>query len=238
MICQGPATEAVKRYYLLDQQHRFPILTVPHEEAPSCLSETQPARVDDDFWPASAAFLDLSSTAQISNGWARCTGISLYNRDGQPCAVFEQGETASFFYEFELLHSIEVPIGGLELQNDKGILVHGKNTLEYGTDVPTTIVSGSRLRFRQDIDLAIAVGEYTFTIGLATLSRHDYAQRSLYSHAGLDTKLVRLCHVPRVGQFTIVLRRHGKPTQLLHHGVANLPGRCQLTLQTPATAPG
>jgi lipopolysaccharide transport system ATP-binding protein len=236
VLFQGPAPEAVKRYYLIDQQGRLPILTAPQGEPPLRHSESASVRVDDAFWPAPTTFLDISNVAQISNGWARCTNIAICNSDGQACGVFEQGETASFFYEFELLHSIEVPSGGLEFQNEKGILVHGKNTLEYGTDVPATVISGSRLRFRQDIDLEIAVGEYTFTIGLATISRHDYEHRSSYSYESLAAKLVRLCHLPIVGQFAVVLRRHGKPVQLLHHGVANLHGRCRLTLQTPAAS--
>ena len=92
----------------------------------------------------------------------------------------KQGQTASFFFEFELLKDIEVPIGGLEILNDRGTIVHGKNTLEYGVSVPSRVLKGSRLRFRQNIDLEIAIGEYTFTIGLATINFNNYKNRFGY----------------------------------------------------------
>src|SRR5262249_18205955 len=137
-------------------------------------------------WPAPAAFLDIGSVAQFSNGWARCTGVALCNSDGQPRDVFEQGDTARFFCEFEILRDIEVPSGGVEIQNDKGIVVHGKSTLEYGSDVPVRVVQGSRLRFRQDMALEIAVGEYTFNVGMGMLPARAYEHRAVYAHAELD----------------------------------------------------
>jgi hypothetical protein len=142
--------------------------------------------------------------------------------------VFQQGERASFFYEFELLRDIEVPIGGLVIHSDKGIIVHGKSTLEYGSTIPSKVPQGSRLRFHQEIDLEIAVGEYTFEVGLATISYRDYERRSLYSHNDLHTKVVRLCILPAAGQIAVIFLRDEKPVQLLHHGVANLQGECRV----------
>jgi len=180
------------------------------------------------FWPAPEAFLDISGVVQVSNGWARCIGIALCDRHGQPCHAFQQGETASFFYEFELLQNTEVPIGGVLLQNAQGVIVHGKSTLEYGSEVPGWGAGGSRMCFRQDITLEIAVGEYTFEVGLAMLPRYDYEQRGQYTHADLITKRIRLCHLPSAGQFAVVFRQQGAPVQLLHHGIANLPGTCTM----------
>lgn len=225
MIFEGLASEAVKRYYLIEQQDR---LAAQPEQPQAKIAASEYSSADDEFWPAPEAFLDISGVEQISNGWARCTGVVICNGQGQPSNVFQQGETATFFYEFELLCDIEVPIGGIEIQNEKGIIIHGKNTLEYGSDVPRQVVQGSRLRFRQDIDLEIAVGEYTFTPGLAMISRYDYEHKSLYSYNDLNIKIVRLCHLPVVGNFAVVFRKGGKPVQLLHHGAANLRGKCKI----------
>jgi hypothetical protein len=156
--------------------------------------------------------------------------VALCDSRGRPRNVFEQGETASFFYEFELLADIEVPTGGVEMVNEKGIIVHGKTTLEYGSDVPRQVRRGSRLRFRQDIALGIAVGEYTFNVGVGALSARDHDRRSLYSHAELDARLVRVCLLPTVGTFAVVFRPAGGPVQLLHHGVADLPGECLVSV--------
>jgi hypothetical protein len=144
--------------------------------------------------------------------------------------MFQQGQTASFFFEIELLKDMEVLIGGLEILNDRGTIVHGKTTLEYGVSAPSRVLKGSRVRFRQDIDLEIAIGEYTFNFGLSTTSFDNYKNRSAISYRELDEKIVRLCILPNVGQFTVGFRKQGKPVQLLHHGIANLPGSCQIYL--------
>jgi len=228
----GNATEAVRRYYLLAQQeHALPAPTTATEPAPG---PTGGAEIE---WPAAEAVLDISSLPQVSNGWARCTAVALCNQAGQACAVFEQGEQASFFYEFELLMDIEVPVSGVVIQNDKGVLVHGKGTLEHGTEVPTALPRGSRVRFRQEIGLELGIGEYTFEVGLAVMRREDYDRRQIYPFTELRTKWMRVCHLPNVGQFAVVFRKSGQPVQLLHHGVANLPGRCRVaTLAPPAKA--
>jgi ABC-type polysaccharide/polyol phosphate transport system ATPase subunit len=227
VVFQGAASEAVKHYYLVNQDTH-----VTASSTPTQTSETLMAPVSTETpwgWPASEALMNIASVAQVTNGAARCTGIAVCNHQGQPCQLFQQGETASFFYEFEILRDIEVPIGGLVIQNDKGFIIHGKNTLEYDSEVPMQLPRGARLRFRQDINLEIAVGEYTFEIGLAAISREDYAYRSLYSHTDLHAKIIRLCHLSAVGQFAVTFRRQAMPVHLMHHGLANLPGQCQVT---------
>lgn len=228
-LFQGTASQAVKHYYLLDQQDQSKSQASKLGRPPSPQYLTS---IDNrvEGWPSPEAFLDLSGVPQVSNGWAQCIGVAVCNSQGQLCQVFEQGESASFFYEFELLKDIEVPIGGLVIQSDKGIIVHGKNTLQYGTEVPNWVAQGSRLRFRQDIALEIAVGEYTFEVGLATVDSYHFAQRGLLSFNELYAKIVRLCHVPSTSQFMVKLRPEGKPVQPLHHGLANLPGKCDLEI--------
>ena len=176
------------------------------------------------FWPAPEAFFDISHVAQVSNGWARCTGVALCDERGEPCRVFEQGQTASFFYEFELSHAIEVPIAGLQIQNDKGIVIHGKTTLEYGSEGPTFLQKGTKIRFHNMIHMDISIGEYTFEVGFSTISHVDYQQRQLLSHTDLYARLVRVCNLVGLGPFIIIFRKHGMPVQLMHHGLANLPG--------------
>jgi len=229
VVFQGSAVEAVKRYYLLDQEVR--LVTPRALPAASALGPAPPPTFSDsEFWPAAGAFLDLSRVAHVSDGMTRCTGVALCDEHGRACHVFEQGQIASFFLEIEVLADIEVPTGGVELVNDKGIIVHGKSTLEYGSEVPRCVCRGSRLRIRQDIALEIAVGDYTFNVGIGTLSPHHYDRRLHYSHAELDTRLVRRCLLPTVGTFAVLLRSNAAPVQLLHHGVANLRGECTVSV--------
>jgi lipopolysaccharide transport system ATP-binding protein len=225
-IFQGGASEAVKQYYLVEQQSR---LSFEKAAPPLQVKSYEPGfdvKEEDFFWPKPEAFLDISAIPQISNGWARCTGIALCDKDGKPCKVFQPGETASFFYEFELDQSIETPIGGIVIQNDKGVIVHGKHSLQYNSKVPPHVNKGARLRFRQDINLCIAVGEYTFEVGLAMIGENDYLCRLQFSYDELRSRIFRLCHLPNVSIFAIALSSVCQP---LHHGLADLPGHCRLS---------
>jgi hypothetical protein len=117
-----------------------------------------------------------------------------------------------------------------------GVLVHGKSTLEYGTRVPTDIPKGARVRFHQEIVLELGVGDYTFEVGLAAVSPDGYDKKDRLSPGELHAQLTMLCLLPQVGQLTITLRHHALPVQLLHHGVANLPGSCEVTVVRPDAA--
>ncbi len=228
VLFSGPAPEAVKHYYLLDQQHQT--TTMPARPASP---DRRIINNSDAFWPTQEAFINIAGVPQVSNYWSQCTGVAMCNDQGQAARTFQQGETLSLFYEFELLRDIEVPVGGVVIQNDKGIIVHGKNTIQLDTPVPHWVPQGSRLRFRQDIKLDLAVGEYTFEVGLATMNRYDYENRAYYSQGELRTHTTRLCHLPAVGRFSVILRQNVLPRQASHHGVANLPGSCEVVVAAP-----
>ena len=137
---------------------------------------------------------------------------------------------ASFFYEFEFLEDIEVPNGAVEIINSKGLIVFSKSSIFFETQHPRRVLKGERVRFRQDIKLDIAAGDYTFTIVLGAMSWKDYLNRSTFPYPELDPKLIRLNTMVNVGVFTVTLPYRGGPIQLLHHGIANLPSDCVVKL--------
>jgi len=228
----GSASEAVKHYYLIEQEHRLREMNVvPENTDQETSGETEAQTHDAHEWPSADAFVDISDIPQISTGWARCTAIAICDISGRACFSFQQGETARFYYEFELLRDIEVPVGGIVLQNQKGLNVHGKSTLEYGSEVPQNVKQGSRVRFRQDIALELEIGEYTVgEIGIATVSKADFQNRGIYVHEELAKKQMRLCHLSLPCLIAVLFRRNGQPVQLLHHGIANLPGACTVSV--------
>lgn len=225
-IFLGSASEAVKHYYINEQQIKSFSTPVTHQEVTTEFTDQQ-------FWPEADCFIDISKVPQITNGWAECTGIAICDNENRRCQAFQQGDMASFFYEFKILHDIDIPLTGIVLQNDKGILVHGKGTVEYGTSVPTVVKAGEILRIRQDICLELALGEYTFEVGLSTMSQQDYSQRMLLHYEELYSAVMRLCLLANVSYFSVLPRTGGTPVQLLHHGIANLPGKCEVTKLTP-----
>lgn len=229
----GPSVEAVKRYYLIESRDRMGTVAVPPPPAASAMPVRHEATA-----PIEVTLHPVPDTAQISEGWARCSGVAVCDDAGVETRVFEQGQKAVFWYEFEVLRDAEVPIAGLVIQSDKGTLVHGKSTLEHDAPVPIGLPAGSRIRVRQEIALEVGIGEYTFEIGLAMLERSVYARRRQIQHLEMGAAVVRLCAVPVAGQFMVVFRRPAGRVQLLHHGVANLPGAIRVDTSYAEAEPG
>jgi hypothetical protein len=190
-----------------------------------------------DFWPPVAAFLDLASANVVPSEYAHCTGVTLCDDEGQPTLRFFQGQTAHFYYEFEVAQPIAVPGGGIEIHDALGRLVHGKNSFQYGTVAPESVEPGVRLRFHHVIRLEVGAGEYRFSIGLATTSiEHErrYRDGTIADEVFRETTQ-ELCRVMHVGVFRVELNPDGR---LLHHGMVNLPGDCQVSMVAPpAPAP-
>jgi lipopolysaccharide transport system ATP-binding protein len=219
----GPSVAAVKRYYLLESREKL-------QSARSAdVPDRQSVPGEMLAWPEGLPIHAVPESAQRSDGWARCVGVAVCDELGIESRVFEQGQRAVFWYEFEVLRDTEVPVTGLVIQNEKGTIVHGKSTLESGTEVPAGLRGGERFRVRHEIALEVGIGEYTFEVGLAMMNRNIYEQRRQLSHADLSAGLVWLCAVPAAGQFAVVFRRPAGEVQLLHHGAANLPGSIQVS---------
>ncbi|MGE3507846.1 MAG: ABC transporter ATP-binding protein [Vicinamibacterales bacterium] len=179
-------------------------------------------------WPRADAFLDISMADVLGNGQAELLRVALCGLDGEPSRVFEMGDSADFFTEYAVLDDIDVPIGGVTLVTEKGVLLHGKNSLQYRIKAPDRCPRGTTLRFRQRIVLDVAPGEYTFVVGLATAHRTVYDNIEHMSHGDLSSSTRRILSAGRVGAFAVSFRRTG--LALTHHGLANLPGECELAV--------
>lgn len=237
----GPAVDAVKKYYIIDQTEKLSAIKQTQPDVsevngwPDAGPEAAQVKIPD--WPHDAYFIDLQDRTQVTQGMARCNRFTICNTESEPCSAFQQGEKAIFFYEFEVLEDIQVPSGGIEIINDKGTIVHGKNSLLVESGDIVSVPKGSLLRFRQEIQLSVAVGEYSFNIGLATLTLADYEIRSEMSNSDLDSKTVVLCIVPGAGKFAVLYRMHGVPAQLSHYGISDLPGSIDVARILPEPGP-
>jgi lipopolysaccharide transport system ATP-binding protein len=219
----GPATEATKRYYVLNQPQAHHNGDSAVATVQSSTSECSPRSRMQLPRPPPEACIDLTHIPQVTNGQARCTLLALTNAAGQPCASFRQGDVAVFHYEFELSAAVGVPICGLVISNDRGVIVHGKNAWQYDADIPASR-SGDRVVCRQEIALQLGPGEYTFELGLVSVTPAEWARRNSMSHDDWASCHVTLCAVPTVGQFSVGLALQRGIPVLTHHGAADLPG--------------
>jgi hypothetical protein len=219
----GQPNQAVEEYYRVERPFRrvpgpeeCPAGDRPREKPASGL-ESLPD------WPKPEAFLDLSRAVVIGEeDIARCTGIALCNERGQPCNTFQIGEEANFYFEFEILRDIQVPIGGVVITNRMNINVHGKNSLQINLPAPTGVRKGSRVRFRQRMEMSITPGEYTFAVGFATMSPEVYARIEEMDYRQLEPQLKTIMRVRQAGIFSVTFRTSG--LSLPFYGYADLKG--------------
>ena len=221
----GTSSEAAKHYYLLHQGASLAIGT----DLPDGAGPERPT--EGSVRPSPETFIDLSLVSEINNGQARCLGVALHDAVGRPRRSFQQGETASFYSEFVLLEDVGVPIFGVLIKNDRGIIVHGKNSWQYDEPVCASKPHGSKVVCLQEIRLDLAPGEYVFEIGLSAVSRQQWSERSRISHEEMSAMYVNLCLLARVGVFSVGLRQTEGALVLTHHGIADLPGRIRIVVE-------
>lgn len=219
---EGPATDAIAQYLLYQQPEQR---TVVRGNTQSSMGTSREDTNQEQILPSDqAAYYDISALPQVSNGAARCTAVALCNAQGQAARVFEQGEQASLFYEFEILEDIEVPLGGFNIENINSVLVHGRNSLQYSDEAVVKVArAGVRVQFRYDILLNLAIGHYTFEVGLAGIHADDFEQRTHFTPPELYARVTRLCHVNPVGSFQVINKRYDGVEQHSFFGVADLP---------------
>ncbi|MEI7993671.1 MAG: ABC transporter ATP-binding protein [Methylococcaceae bacterium] len=218
----GPSSDAAKHYYLLHQAGKRVVDRQPTQTASRPASDSCSLVI---VRPPQEAFIDLSNKSQVSNGQARCIGIALCNEAGQPWNNFRQGDLAVFYSEYLLTEDIGVPICGILIKNDRGVIVHGKNSWQIENDVPETLGAGSKVVCRHEIKLDIGLGEYLFEIGLVSISNNIWADRADISHEEMEARSTRICHIANAGSFSVGFgMKNGIPV-LTHHGIADLPGK-------------
>ncbi len=228
----GQPTIAVQHYYHLErslQNHQIASAPTRDEHRELNIDETffGPDAIPD--WPGEEAFLNLSQTIVTGEqDIALCTGIALCNEKGEPSIIFEMGDIAYFYYEFELLKDIQVPIGGIEIQHKMNINIHGKNSLQHLIEMPPFIRKGARIRFRQTVELAVAPGEYTFMVGLATISASNYERVSELDYPELVSKIQEIVRVRQAGVILVQMRSRGQ--RLPFHGYTGLRGDCSVSV--------
>ncbi len=217
----GPAIQATKHYYLQEQNNRSKAVfdTINDTE-----DSVKSASINPEQWPAIECFRRVHTASEVSNGWGTCTGYVVCDSEGVPCNSFSQGETAVFYYEFTLSHPIGVPLAGLVLQNERGINVHGKGSLEYFGMAPGKLSAGTRIQCRQCVELKLEIGEYSYEIGLATIDAESYMNVSKMGHEEFFSRITRLCHLPAAGVISVGWRKVTNGPALTHHGIADLPG--------------
>jgi lipopolysaccharide transport system ATP-binding protein len=138
---------------------------------------------------------------------------------------------ARFYFEFQLLQDIAVPIGGVVVTNRLNVNVHGKNSLQYWVKAPPVARKGALVRFRQTMELLLAPGEYVFMVGLSTMGAADYARLPDMDSSEIIAKQRSILRVARAGSFWV--RSPASGPGLPFYGCADLKGDSVLSVLQP-----
>lgn len=176
-------------------------------------------------------FLDISESDEVTNGGAKFLNVGIFDKDGFPRNLFEQGEEVYFYSEIALRKDIQKPLSGVEIINHKGIIVHGKDMLQTGTILPDTVNAGTVLRFLQVMKLDVEIGEYTVNYGCSAIDTETYEKRMYLKQEEVDSKVDRLSVLVGVGVIAVVERKVGNPMKQAFHGLCNIPGEILLELK-------
>jgi hypothetical protein len=179
------------------------------------------------FWPEKSAFIDFSSSPSIGEGWARCTAIALCDASGNPYQVFQQGQRAYFYYEFEALRDLYTPSGGVVITDSKNIIVHGKSSFQYLLKSLPYVERGKHIRFRQSIVLNLTTTQYTFDVTLTMMKPEDYANLAFMPGPELLAKISTLVRINQAGTFSIIPSVNDG-VSIKHTGICDLPGDCEI----------
>ncbi|MHB1947707.1 MAG: ABC transporter ATP-binding protein [Gammaproteobacteria bacterium] len=225
-LFQGKPNEAVERYYQLDKMNVLKTQKLSTAD-PTCSDFETPIKNRISDWPSPDKFLNLAEATVIGDETiARCTGVALCDAQGDANFSFELGEKAILYYEYEILQDIGVPVGGFIITDKMNINVHGKTTLQYQQQAPAIVKKGTRVRFRQMIELALAPGDYVFQVGLATISAEHYAQVTKLEHVHLESRMQAVLRVRECGTFSI--RQKSSGIRLPFYGYVDLQGEADL----------
>lgn len=220
---QGAATEGTKVYVHLEQEEKLAAYAREARTADSPAPTPPPDVELVPGWPATGFPPVAPDVTILGNGWAHCHGLAVCNAAGEPAVFFRQGETLTVFYEFEILRDLEFCIGCVTFRDRTTQPIHSRSTLQDGIRRPARVAAGTRLRFRQDTMLNLHCADYTIDLSL------DMVPASLLDQPGISYEdymaaELRLCALHAAASFSVRLRDETAPFQLLHFGLAGLPG--------------
>lgn len=224
-VMLGDSKEAVKRYYLLEQQTAaVPVGVFAKKEGTRVAAQKGGNKFKNGWSLKEPVFFDLSKAKEISNAKAAVLRIGAFDENGYAKSSFEQGETCYFYYEIQVCADICMPLTGIVLTNQKGIIVHGKDSLQIYTDLPDHVKAGAVLRCLQTVKLDLQVGEYTIETGCATIRRELYDVRMYKQQEEVNAGMERLVNVIDAGRIAVLEKKTGMPMKNMFHGICGLEG--------------
>jgi lipopolysaccharide transport system ATP-binding protein len=235
-IFLGDPSEGINRYYALGNKSAVIKAIAPKDSlAVDIQSPVEIANMDPQNnrmqWPATHVLQNVSQRTQASDGLAHCQWLAVTDDHHQTRAVFRQGESMFVYVEFAVKADLETPVIGFVIRSDRTGVVHGRNTGQCETPVPTNIWAGQIVRARFEIPLELGAGEYLLDVGFATWPSALFAASRRTTMAELEASSHRHCVLTGVSTFSIVPRSNLGFDAQPFYGVAGLESNALLEVQ-------
>lgn len=235
VVYQGDATEAINRYYALGHINAKKMLSDDARrlnESAAHLDDAQQEFGDTQFrWPANAG-MDMSSREQTGDGLVQCIRMAITDEFDDTRQVFRQFEKLRIYAEFTVHEALETPVIGFVLRTDRGVVIHGKNSGQCATPVPSRLEKGSTVRASFDIPLAFATGEYVLDVGFATWPRALHRNLENSSMAEIESTSSRHCVITNASSFSIVPQGHMGFQAQPFYGVAGVDSSARICTES------
>lgn len=221
IVAEGDSSYVVQQYYL-DNQESSQINSIENKVQNE--KNVSKENFEIEGWKIQQdIFYDIEIQNEITDGSADYARIGLFDEFGNAKRNFEQGEEAYFYVEIKMNKTIGVPVHAVIIQDQRGNIVHGKDTIQGDNRLPMVIEKNNILRILHKVKLDIAEGEYSFSVGLSSVSDAVYQNRGKYIQEELHGMLNRHCSMTKVGSFGVHQLEVGKPTRMLFHGMCDIP---------------
>jgi lipopolysaccharide transport system ATP-binding protein len=218
----GGASEAARHYYLLHQPQGISP-EASGTRGDSEINRDLGLKIDWEFPDHPRCITE--SKNQIGTGQAHCLSVTLVNDNRCETSLFRQGDHATFYYDFVIDRPLDgVPVVGILIKNERGIIVHGKNSWQFESTMPSSLEVADRIICRHEVSLSLGLGDYIYEVGLSMVPLQLWQNRDRVSHEEMTASEHRICHVPDAGMFSISIALKDQVPKLTHHGVADLEG--------------
>jgi lipopolysaccharide transport system ATP-binding protein len=216
VLSSGSAAEAIKQYYLAEQLTRLSASNSSPNEAVAATELTDAMPFPED------ASLGLTQVKQVNALKARCLRVALTNIHGEASRCFRVGETAIFHHESCFGEHSGIPVGGVVIHTEKGIILHGKSSIQLPMIDAQSAPMNATVRFQHRVVLSVAPGEYSFDIGMSSVSIDTLNNLERLTQEELEKQKIKLVQALRISSFTVLPNCVGPLLYAPFHGLVDL----------------
>lgn len=147
--------------------------------------------------------------------------LSTITEDKAVANVIEQDAFLSIKLLFESKRKIQFPILNVEIMDEYNLLIHGRNSLQFGGEALQVVSPGEQIEFAAKIKMSLAPKHYIFNINVYSAPVENSGE---LMHLFRSDKWTRFEHIFQLRQALKVSVVPSSAGEILFEGICNLEG--------------